>query len=376
MIKELFETGKSVDAAIDSACEKLGCSREDCEWEIIDLPKKGFLGLKNIPAKVRVSIDIPDEKPARPTQPENRPRQQQPARPAQPENRAVKNQPARPEQAAADERPKRERTETPPQPRAARKTEPLKPEEISEKERLARDYLAEVFEAAGLKADYVITHEHGGSYINIVGEGLGMVIGRRGETLDAIQYLAGLVANRGEGEYLRLTVDCGDYRLKRKGTLEDLAKKLASQVLRTNISKTLEPMNPFERRIIHATVSEIEGVSSSSIGEEPNRRVVITAPGAKPAPRGGYAAERGGYNRDRAPRRDFRPRDGSPESGERPERGGFGRDRRDRDGRRDSRRDDGGGRPPRQAQPAPQGPPKQTPETEATSGISFGKIDL
>lgn len=383
MIKELFETGKSVDAAIDSACEKLGCSREDCEWEIIDLPKKGFLGLKNIPAKVRVSIEIPDERPVRPQQQENRPRQQQAEKP---------QEPAKPKQAVMDEKPKRERQEAPRQLRAAKKTEPLKLEEISEKEKLARDYIAEVLGAAGLKANFVITHEHGGSYINIVGEGLGMVIGRRGETLDAIQYLAGLVANRGEGEYLRLTVDCGDYRLKRKGTLEALAKKLASQVLKTNVSKTLEPMNPFERRIIHATVSEIEGVSSSSIGDEPNRRVVITSPGAKPAPRGGYGSERegsrGGFNRDRGPRRDFRSREdgaGSAEKNEsgerterterteRSERGGYGRDRRGRDSR-DGRRD-GGGRS-RQAQPAPQGPPKQTPESEATSGMSFGKIDL
>lgn len=374
MIKELFETGKSVDAAIDSACEKLGCSREDCEWEIIDLPKKGFLGLKNIPAKVRVSIEVPDEKPARPLQPENKPRQQQAAKP---------QTPVISRQAVMDEKQKREKQETPQQPRAVKKAEPLKPEEISEKEKLARDYLAEVLGAAGLKADFVITHEHGGSYINIIGEGLGMVIGRRGETLDAIQYLTGLVANRGEGEYLRLTVDCGDYRLKRKRTLEALAKKLASQVLKTNVSKTLEPMNPFERRIIHATVSEIDGVSSSSIGDEPNRRVVITSPGAKPAPRSGYGAERDGsrigYSRDRGPRRDFRPREDAAgsaernEGGERNERSGYSRDRRGRDSR-DGRRD-GGGRS-RQAQPKPQGPPKQTPESEATLGMSFGKIDL
>lgn len=363
MRKELFETGKSVDSAIDSACEKLGCSRDECEWEIIDLPKKGFFGLKNTPAKVRVSVGVPDEKPAR-----------APEKQAEIQSKPVpRKQEDKPAELSPREQPDLEAVKE------------VKESDISEKEKLAKEYLGQVLEAAGLKAEFIVTRERGGSCINIVGEGLGVIIGRRGETLDAIQYLSGLVANRNGGDYLRLTVDCGDYRLKRKDTLEDLAKKLASQVVKTNVSRTLEPMNPFERRIIHATVSEIEGVSSSSVGEEPNRRVVITSPTARPSSPGGYRTdsrrdgERGGYNRsrsgDRAP---FTRAAGSgAESGERPPRPR--REDGDRPaynrGGRDNRRG-GGSRGPRQSAPVPQGPPKKTPEAESTTGVSFGKIDL
>ena len=352
MQKEILETGKTVDAAIDSACEKLGCKREDCQWEIIDLPKKGFLGLKNNPAKVRVSIEVPDEKP----KPEQK--RQEPEKP----KRQVKQQPPPP---AARE--KREKNEPP------RKQKEIKEQksgvvvdetEITEKEKIAKDYLQGILQSAGLDAEFKIIREHGGSSINITGDGLGMIIGRRGETLDALQYLTSLVANRG-GDYVRFTIDCGDYRMKRKDTLEALARKLASQVIKTNVSKTLEPMNPFERRIIHSTVYEIEGVSSLSVGEEPNRRVVITSPTAKPARGGGY--RQGGGRPPAGPGRG-RPersaRSDRPERFDRPDR----RDRGDRDRGR-------GGR--QQASPAATGgPPKQTPESESTTGISFGKIDL
>lgn len=369
MLKELFETGKSVEAAIESACEKLGCSRDDCEWEIIDLPKKGFLGLKNTLAKVRVSIETPDEKPAPPPTPKREPPAPVPVK--------------RPE--------KQERAANPPAavsvPARQAVTEVASAGNTSEKEARAEEYIKEVLTAFGLKAELVSSYEYGGYCINITGDGLGAIIGRRGETLDAIQYLAGLVANRGEGDYLRLTVDCGNYRFKRKDTLESLAKKLANQVIKTDVSKTLEPMNPFERRIIHATVSEIEGVSSASIGEEPNRRVVITSPTARPA-RSGYHSGprddsgRGGYNRGpgpRPPRRDGEnsgrpPREGGGRGGYN-NRGKDGRDDR-RDDRRGDRRDDRRGGRPRQAQQVQQGPPKETPESTATGGISFGKIDL
>ena len=349
MLKELFETGKTVDAAIDSACEKLGCKREDCEWEIIDLPRKSFLGLKNNPAKVRVSIEVPDEKPVEKKPPATE--QEKPQRQAKP----------KPQPPAARE--KREKSEQPWKPKEPREQKPavvVDEADISEKEKIAKEYLQGILQAAGLTADFKITREHSGSSINITGDGLGMIIGRRGETLDALQYLTSLVANRG-GDYVRFTIDCGEYRMKRKDTLEALARKLANQVIKTNVSKTLEPMNPFERRIIHSTVYEIEGVSSLSVGEEPNRRVVITSPTAKQSRGGGY--RQGGGGRPQGPGRGRPERGPRRHDGDRPER----RDRGDRDRGR-------GGR--QQAAPAPAGPPKQTPEAEATTGISFGKIDL
>lgn len=426
MQKEVIETGKTVELAIESACEKLGCSREDCEWEILDLPKKGFLGIKNIPARVRVSIEVPDEKPARR---EQRPQPERQPETVRAEPRPEKKAEFKPEpkqepmekQVRQEQRPRQEpavRSQQAPRPRreyqpetSSQRPEPVSENELSEKEIAARDYIDGIIRQMGLSAEYSITHEHGGTSINIVGKGLGVIIGRRGETLDAIQYLTGLASNRGDGDYLRLTVDCGDYRFKRKDTLEALAKKLASQVIKTNVSKTLEPMNPFERRIIHATVSEIEGVSSSSIGEEPNRRVVITSPTARPAPRGGYRdrndrgfrdggdrsdrVDRGfrdsndrGFRNTRGPRRDARPVDGEavtqerPAETQRPPRDGGERDFRDsgdrgfRGGGDRDRRGGGGDRVPRPATPVQQGPPKQTLEAEVTQGMKLGKIEL
>lgn len=114
-----------------------------------------------------------------------------------------------------------------------------------------------------------------GILIDLIGEGLGIIIGHRGETLDAIQYLVSLVANKGEEKYKRITIDTGEYRLKRERTLTSLARRIAQNAVKTRRSTTLEPMNPYERRIIHTAVQEISGASSWSVGEDPNRRVVI-----------------------------------------------------------------------------------------------------
>ncbi|MDL2232544.1 protein jag [Ruminococcaceae bacterium OttesenSCG-928-L11] len=359
-VNEIIETGKSVEAAIESACEKLGCPREECQWEIIDLPKRGFLGLKNIPAKVKVWLEVPEEtKPA--------PVQEKPAAPAKParapapaKSPEVKKEPRRsesPRPAAAPE--KRERSEERPPRKRQESVSVINTQKIG----LAEDYLKGILKELGLEAELSTREEDGGICINIEGKGLGAMIGRRGETLDAIQYLTSLVANRIDGDYMRITIDCGDYRMKRKETLEALARKLASQVLKTNVSRTLEPMNPFERRIIHATISEIEGVSSTSTGEEPNRRVVITTPTAKSS---------------RGPRSGSGPRD----RGDRNDRGGRGgRDNRDSRGGRGSgpRRDSGGSRRPAPSSPpkAKDEPPKQTPEAAiGDEKALYSKIDL
>lgn len=136
----------------------------------------------------------------------------------------------------------------------------------------------------GLGATQItVKEEKDSATFTLEGEGLGVIIGRRGETLDAFQYLAGLVANKMEGDYFRITIDSGKYREKREKTLESLAVRLAQQAVKTGRTSTLEPMNPYERRVIHAAVQNVAGATSSSVGEEPNRRVVIssTNPGAK-----------------------------------------------------------------------------------------------
>ena len=144
---------------------------------------------------------------------------------------------------------------------------------------------------------WILTENEDGAVIDITGDTTGAVIGRRGETLDAIQYLASMAANRSDKEYYRITLDSCGYREKRKAILEDLARKISKSVLRTGRTSTLEPMNPYERRIIHAAVSEIEGVTSKSIGEEPYRKVVISSVNGRPERRQGV--KKGGYDRSR-----------------------------------------------------------------------------
>ena len=305
MRREIIETGKTVEDAIDSACAKLGLERESVEWEIIDLPKKGFLGLKNLPARVRVWKEtLEEERPAPPAPAKSGISKAPPPKAAEGAVQVKKEATApispvtAPVKAPSPEKP----GEASGKPRNTSSFGSEKNlvmnDEIAEKIQVATDYLAGVCKKMGIAPTFRSELKDGGVCINVEGDGLGVIIGRRGETLDALQYLCGLVGNRRDGDYLRFTLDCGDYRVKRKLTLEALAKKLSAQVLKTKTSKTLEPMNPFERRIIHATISEIDGVSSTSIGDEPNRRVVINLGNGQQGSRfGGGRDSRGGDRR-------------------------------------------------------------------------------
>ncbi|MBQ5316723.1 MAG: protein jag [Oscillospiraceae bacterium] len=142
-------------------------------------------------------------------------------------------------------------------------------------------YLDSVLKAMDITAQYEVIENEDGVVIDISGDTTGAVIGRRGETLDALQYLTSMAANRSDKDYYRVNLDSCGYREKRKKILEDLAAKISKNVLRSGRSITLEPMNPYERRIIHATVSEIEGVTSKSVGDEPYRKVVISSVSGK-----------------------------------------------------------------------------------------------
>ncbi|MGN0643212.1 MAG: RNA-binding cell elongation regulator Jag/EloR [Huintestinicola sp.] len=164
---------------------------------------------------------------------------------------------------------------------------------VPTKAEIASDYIKSILSAMNIEAELNVTENEEGAVIDIVGDTTGAVIGRRGETLDAIQYLASMTANRSDKEYYRISLDSCGYREKRKAILEDLAHKIAKSVLRTGRTSTLEPMNPYERRIIHSAVSEIEGVTSKSIGEEPYRRVVISSVNGKPEG-GRYDKKNGG----------------------------------------------------------------------------------
>ncbi len=286
MIREAIATAKTVDAAIEAGCAMLGADREAVEFEILNLPKKGLFSRKD--AKVRVYIELPDL----PASPARQPKPQ-PAAPRAEQPKAAEPRQPKPEQ------PRTERRAAPPkaQPAAGRPQPAPQPQEqaqaveptpeIQAKAQLAVEYVSQLLEAMELPQAKVIPNfTANGISLALSGEGLGVIIGHRGETLDSLQYLAGLVANRLGGDYTRVTIDSGNYRQKREHTLEALARKLANQAIRSGKSCTLEPMNPYERRIIHAAVSQIKGATSSSVGEEPQRRVVIS-PAGDAAPRTG-----------------------------------------------------------------------------------------
>lgn len=278
MIKEVIATGKSVEAAIDAGCEQLGFERSDIEFEIIDMPRKGFLGLTQTPAKVRVYKELPD-----PVEPkaEPKPRPVAEYKPAPKPAPVIKQDKPEAEQYAV------KNNENSAQP------EEKKTYDIGEKVSAAESYVNDVIKAMNL-GDITVSTTVVDNVINFKLEGdvSGAAIGRRGETLDALQYLTGLVANRLDGDYVRIVLDSGNYRDKRRHTLEQLAKKLASSVIKSGRSTTLEPMNPYERRIIHSTIADIEGVTSSSVGDEPNRCVVISS--TNPRPQRSYDGQRGG----------------------------------------------------------------------------------
>ena len=198
------------------------------------------------------------------------------------------------------------------------------PEEIQlEKMAIGAKYLEQVLAQLAPEVKCSGRLENGISF-SLEGNGAGSLIGRRGDTLDALQYLTSMVANRGDKDYVRLTIDTCGYREKRKKALQELAQRISKNVLRTGRSVALEPMNPYERRIIHSAVTEIEGVSSHSSGEEPNRKVIITNDSAPEYKRDDRNARgirdnnkfgrndrrgngRGGRRNDRGDRRDRRP---------------------------------------------------------------------
>lgn len=173
------------------------------------------------------------------------------------------------------------------------------------KVKLAIDYITSILRAMDINPEFSVYQNETGSVINIESSSNGNIIGRRGETLDSIQYLCSIIANKGDKDYFRITIDCQGYRRKRRETLQQLAVKVSKSVLRTGRSQPLEPMNPYERRVIHSAVSAIEGVSSHSVGEEPYRKIIISSD--NPSPKNN-ARRRDRRNGQRNDRRNNRPR--------------------------------------------------------------------
>ena len=388
MIRTQEATGKTVDEARAKACALLGVQAEDLNvsYEVLEMPQKtGFLGLKLTPAKVLVKVEEPDAPAAAPVKEPAAPAVEETAAPAEEkvEAKAEETTPAVEETPA--EMPAA--VQTAPEAAAPVETaeegeEPEVPINIEEnnKVKAAVEYLREVIGLMGVQdVTFSAVQKGEATIIRLDGEKLGALIGRRGETMESLSYLASLVANRLEGDYIKLGLDVAGYRGKRESDLTALAQRIGAKVRKTGRSFAMEPMNPYERRIIHSAIGKMEGVRSESKGEGRDRRVVIysTDPNAQTENTYGERRPRGG--RGGNGRRPNGNRGGGYRGGDRNERGG--RNGGGYRGNRPSR----GPRPssvpertyaPRDAENAAPVAPKRTERVDDFADFSFGKIEI
>ena len=389
MIRKQEATGKTVDEARAKACALLGVQADDLNvsYEVLEMPQKtGFLGLKTTPAKVCVSVEEPDA-PAAPAAAPAPAAEAAPVQETAPEVPAAPvEEPAAPVEAPAAEVEQPAAEQAAPADAAAADEETEVPIVIEEnaKVKAAVEYLQEVIAKMGVEnVTFSAVQKGEATIIRLDGEHLGALIGRRGETMESLSYLASLVANRLEGDYIKLGLDVAGYRDKRESDLTALAQRIGAKVRKTGRSFAMEPMNPYERRIIHSAISKMEGVRSESKGEGRDRRVVIysTAPDAQTENTYG----------------ERRPRGGRPGNGRRPGgnrtggyRGGSRSEHGDRNGNRGGYRGsrNGGNRgprpsgvpgrtyAPRDAETAAPVAPKRTERVDDFADFSFGKIEL
>ena len=383
MIRKQEATGKTVDEARAKACALLGVQADDLNvsFEVLEMPQKtGFLGLKTTPARVCVSVEEPDAPSAAPAAEEKKPEPaQEPAKAAVEQAPAPSAPEAEPEVQAEPAAPAAEADPA----EEAENEVPIVIEENA-KVKAAVDYLRGIIPLMGVEnVTFSAVQKGEATIIRLDGEHLGALIGRRGETMESLSYLASLVANRLEGDYIKLGLDVAGYRDKRESDLTALAQRIGAKVRKTGRSFAMEPMNPYERRIIHSAISKMEGVRSESKGEGRDRRVVIysTAPDAQTENTYGERRPRGG--RSGNGRRPGGNRNGGYRGGNRSDHG-------DRNGSRGGYR---GGRPsgnrgprpsgvpertyaPRDAENAAPVAPKRTERVDDFADFSFGKIEL
>ena len=351
MEREFLATGKTVEEAIEAAYEKAGVDREYVTVEIIERPKKKFFGLKTVPATAKAVIDEDywnkmfgvKEKKAEAPKKKKEPREQKPKAEKPVQEQPKKEKQEKPKKEQKPQQPKKQEPKKEIKPAEVKTEEApkeevkvLAPEVLEKKGSEAANYIKEVLTTLGYpEAEVTYTQKDGMIVLQLSGDEMGAVVGRRGDNLDAMQYLASLVANKSEGSYVRVVLDIDDYRSKREASLRAYARKTASQAVKSGRSITLEAMNPYERRIVHSTVQTVSGATSKSIGSEPNRRVVISPiEGAKP---------RG--------ERKFRDNKGDKRQGR-------------------------GNRAPRESQKVIVAPSNEPPKNDATSLSLYGRIDL
>ena len=303
MEKTIVATGKTIDLAIESALTQLGLDRDSVSVLVLQQAKAGFLGFGAQPAKVQVTYEAPDpvvvpEKPksalgsasrskpkAKPV-PEKKPEAPKAAPAPQPEKKAEAPKTEKKSEQPKAEKPRKERKpEQPKAPKAPKEHKEPKevkaprvytPAEPGSTEEKIETFIKGLLEHMGSQAVPHAFKENDNTYfVELVGDDLGYLIGRRGDTLDAIQHLANYTVNRGVDGHIRINVDAESYREKREDSLRRYARKKAQQVLKARRRTTLEPMNAYERHVIHAALQDMENITTHSTGTEPNRRVVI-----------------------------------------------------------------------------------------------------
>jgi len=247
MLKFIEVTGKNEEEAIQNGLARLGLDRDDVSVEILERAKSGFLGIGSTPAKVKMTYEAPDE----PVVVEEAPK----AEPVKPAKIVVEAPKAEPVKTAA----------------------PASKAPVNEEVKTAIEtFLAGLMEHMNVSASVTVSLSEEGTYeVELVGEDLGALIGRRGETLDAIQQLTNYSVNRGRSKRVRIHVDAEGYRAKREESLIRLANKVAAKVVKYRRNVTMEPMNAYERHVIHTALQDVPGVTTYSVGTEPNRRTVV-----------------------------------------------------------------------------------------------------
>ena len=276
MIKFIDMTGKTEDEAIRRALEQLGLERDDVSVEILERAKSGFLGIGGSPATVRVSYDDgqPEPKPVKPEPKSAAPKaEKKPVYCAEVLQKEVRAREKQEREAKRGERRAEPKAE-----KALREPAVLGEEVRDEKSEQIRTFLSGLLEHMDAKAEVKVYEVEKNRYkVILEGEKLGALIGRRGETLDAIQQLTNYSINRGgESKRARVQIDAENYREKREESLERLAQKVAGKVVKYRRNVTLEPMNAYERHVIHTALQDTQYITTFSIGTEPNRRVVVS----------------------------------------------------------------------------------------------------
>ena len=305
MEKTIITSGKTIDLAIEAALTQLGLDRDSVSVTVLQQAKAGFLGFGAQPAKVQVAYEAPDPVPEKVEKPKSalgsasrsKPKAAAPVKKpeapkAEPQKAPEtpkaekKAEPVKTEKPKAEkkpepkpEKPKAPKAERKPEPKAEKKAEAPReyaPAEAGSVEEKIETFIKGLLEHMDSTAVPHAWKENDNTYkVDLVGDDLGYLIGRRGDTLDAIQHLANYTVNRDVEGHIRINVDAESYRQKREDSLRRYARKKAQQVLKNRRRTTLEPMNAYERHVIHASLQDMDNITTHSTGTEPNRRVVI-----------------------------------------------------------------------------------------------------